>query len=125
MNLCAAYKNAVCASDALWEPQAEDLDDPDLPFLKRWKKRELIELVQGITAEKGTMEQGDARPTMGLQDVLEVLTSGAAKKSCSRAASCSRLLRAGAGALLQDAAREQDLFAAPDVKDDVHGRRKC
>ena len=49
------------------------------------------------------MEQGDARPTMGLQDVLELLT----------------------GAPPQDAAREQDLCAAPDVKDDVRGRRKC
>ena len=30
--------------------QAEDFDDPELSFLKRWKKQELIELVQGIAA---------------------------------------------------------------------------
>jgi hypothetical protein len=30
--------------------QAEDLEDPDLSFLRRWQKQELMELVQSITA---------------------------------------------------------------------------
>jgi len=35
--------------------QAEDLDDPDLSFLKRWQKQELIVLVQGITARSASL----------------------------------------------------------------------
>ena len=35
--------------------QAEDFDDPELSFLKRWQKQELIELVQGITAGSASL----------------------------------------------------------------------
>jgi hypothetical protein len=35
--------------------QAEDLDDPDLSFLKRWQKQALIVLVQGITARSASL----------------------------------------------------------------------
>jgi hypothetical protein len=35
--------------------QAEDLEDPDLSFMKRWQKQELMELVQGITAVSASL----------------------------------------------------------------------
>ena len=34
---------------------AEDLDDLDLSFLKRWQKRDLLELVQQITAASASL----------------------------------------------------------------------
>jgi hypothetical protein len=40
--------------------QAEDLDDPEFSFLRRWHKQKLIELVQGITA--GKCEPSRQRP---------------------------------------------------------------
>ena len=46
--------------------QAEDLDDPDLSFLKRWQKQELIELVQGITAGSASLRGSD----LNASDVL-------------------------------------------------------
>jgi hypothetical protein len=36
--------------DQFKQLQAEDLDDPDLSFLKRWHKQDLMKLVQQITA---------------------------------------------------------------------------
>jgi hypothetical protein len=56
--------------------QAEDLDDPDLSFLKRWQKQELIELVQGITARSASIRDS------GLDDSIE-----AAVLSCDDTAS--------------------------------------
>jgi len=55
--------------------QAEDLDDPDLSFLKRWQKQELMELVQGITTGSASLrDRGiDDRVLSGANTASEVV----------------------------------------------------
>ena len=39
--------------------QIEDLDDPDLKFLKPWQKKTLVELVRDITARSASLRDSD------------------------------------------------------------------